>query len=130
MSKKTVLVVDDEDGIRKISATILEMHGYDVLTAVNGEAALAVLRTEHQRIDMVLLDLTMPGISGLEVLKIASAKYSEIPVVLCSGYLAGVSEKIGDERLRLAKPFAAKQLIEIVDQAMKLDTTTTKEYQY
>ena len=130
VSKKTVLVVDDEDGIRKISATILEMHGYDVLTAVNGEAALAVLRTEHQRIDMVLLDLTMPGISGLEVLKIASAKYSEIPVVLCSGYLAGVSEKIGDERLRLAKPFAAKQLIEIVDQAMKLDTTTTKEYQY
>ena len=119
--KKTVLVVDDEDGIRKIASAILEMHGFDAITAVNGEAALAVLQTEHQRIDMVLLDMTMPGISGLEVLEIASGEYPEIPVVLCSGYLAGVSDEIGDKCLKLPKPFSAQELIAMVNKAVNVD---------
>ena len=119
--KKTVLVVDDEDGIRKVASAILEMYGFEAITAVNGEAALSVLRTDHQRIDMVLLDMTMPGISGLDVLEIASAEYPDIPVVLCSGYLAGVSDEIDDKCLQLPKPFSAEDLIAMVNQAVNVD---------
>ena len=125
--KKTILVVDDEDGIRKIAEAILEMHGFEAITAVNGEAALDVLETDHQVIDMVLLDMTMPGISGLDVLEIASVKYPEIPVVLCSGYLAGVSDEIGDKCLKLPKPFSAEELIAMVGQAINVGTVSVEQ---
>ncbi|MFK7766714.1 MAG: ATP-binding protein [Mariniblastus sp.] len=122
--KKTVLVVDDEDAIRKICSLILEVHGFDVLTAVNGEAALAVLRTEHQRIDLVILDLTMPGISGLDVLEISNADYPEIPVILCSGYLAGISNELFEDCLKLPKPYSTQDLIETIDLAFSNEIET------
>ena len=65
--------------------------------------------------------MTMPGISGLEVLEIASGEYPEIPVVLCSGYLAGVSDEIGDKCLKLPKPFSAQELIAMVNKAVNVD---------
>jgi len=125
--KKTVLVVDDEDGIRKVASVILEMHGFEAITAVSGKAALDVLKTEHQRIGMVLLDMTMPGISGLDVLKIASVEYPDIPVVMCSGYLAGVSNEIEDNCLMLSKPFSAQELIAMVGQAVNVDPVVTEQ---
>ena len=79
---RTVLVVDDEDAIRNVCSLILSKNGFDVLTAVNGEAALEVLSTDHDQIDVVLLDLTMPGMSGSDVLAVIVATYPGIPVIL------------------------------------------------
>lgn len=118
--RKTILVVDDEDSIRKVASLILENHGFDVLTADNGEAALAVLSTEHRRVDLMLLDLTMPGMSGMDVLKVTSDKYPEIPVVLCSGYLAGATGELGDSCMKLSKPFSYSKLIEKITEALNL----------
>ena len=123
---KTVLVVDDEDAIRKIYRLILEPHEIQVLTAVNGQAALAILKQEHERIDLVLLDLTMPGMSGLDVLEIVSKKYSKIPVILCSGYLAGIAGEIDDCVLKLPKPFSAEQLLKIVSRTLQLEQATVE----
>ncbi len=109
--RKTVLIVDDEDSIRKSLSKILEHHGFDVLTAVNGESALAVLQTEHDRIDVVLLDLSMPGISGIEVLKIALAEYPHLPFILCSGFLGSVPSDLTNKCLMLAKPFSVDKLL-------------------
>ena len=115
ISNKTILVVDDEDAIRKVCELILQRHGYDVLTAAHGEAALTILKTEHERIDMMLLDLTMPGISGLDVIQSASKLYPEIPIVLCSGNLSSISADIEENFQTLPKPFAVDQLLAAIN---------------
>ena len=119
--KPTVLVVDDEDAIRKVCSLILSKNGFDVLTAVNGEAALEVLSTDHDQIDVVLLDLTMPGMSGSDVLAVIVATYPGIPVILCSGYLASVTETMGENCSKLPKPFSAEQLVSSINKSLRLD---------
>ncbi|MGH9647414.1 MAG: response regulator transcription factor, partial [Bryobacteraceae bacterium] len=65
MSTSTILVVDDEPQIRRVMRTTLSSNGYEVLEAKTGEEALEILRKE--RPELVLLDVNMPGMSGLEV---------------------------------------------------------------
>lgn len=119
--RKTVLVVDDEDAIRKVCTLILNNEGFNVVTANSGDRALAILEKDNKGIDVVLLDMTMPGISGLEVLKIASELYSNIPIVLCSGYLAGASSVHDDIQFKLSKPFANDQLVNTINQALSFE---------
>ena len=118
--RKTVLVVDDEDAIRRVCTLILGNEGFDVLTANSGDMALAILEADRDKIDVVLLDMTMPGKSGLEVLKIASELYVDLPVVLCSGYLAGASGLEGIQ-FELSKPFSNDQLVNVINQALSLE---------
>ena len=66
---ETILFVDDEAPIRRLGQTILEHHGYTVLLAKDGEEAIEVFKREHGRINLVVLDLTMPRMSGHEVLR-------------------------------------------------------------
>jgi two-component system nitrogen regulation response regulator NtrX len=81
-----ILVVDDEDPIRRSLSGLLGDEGYDVLTAGDGEAALATLRSDGAEIDLVLLDIAMPGRDGMSVLEEARARWAEIPVVMMSGH--------------------------------------------
>ncbi len=82
--KKQILVVDDSQDIRDIIVQILDLEDYNVLTAVDGEEALEIIKSH--RFDIVLLDIMMPGKSGMEVLaEIRSSKDSQIknlPVVM------------------------------------------------
>jgi two-component system NtrC family response regulator len=78
---KTVLIVDDDEGTRDTLTAILKRE-YQVLRAASGEAALLLLSREET--DLVLLDIRLPGISGLEVLKIVKENYSLIEVIMIS----------------------------------------------
>ncbi len=80
--KTTILVVDDEEHVRKLLQRILEDAGYDVLTAGSGEEALNILsqQKEHSP-DLLILDIMMPGLSGLEVLDIVRGRF-DIPVIM------------------------------------------------
>ncbi len=80
--KARILVVDDEMEIVRILQRSLAAHGYDVLTANSGEKALEVL--EHQRPDLLLLDLGLPGMDGLEVCKRVRAKSNLPPIIVVS----------------------------------------------
>src|ERR1044071_200452 len=79
--QKTVLIVDDDEGRRDTLTAILKRE-YRVLRVSSGEAALAILNKED--VDLVLLDVRLPGISGFEVLRIVKENYSLIEVVMIS----------------------------------------------
>jgi DNA-binding response OmpR family regulator len=75
-----ILIIDDEAALRKTLARVLLQAGFEVTTAENGEQGLAFLQTSN--FDLAYLDLRMPGLNGLEVLKLIHVKYPNLPVVL------------------------------------------------
>jgi len=79
MSKK-VLVVDDEEHILKAVKVVLEGEGHEVIVAENG--AMALLKIKEYAPALVLLDMMMPGLSGIETLKCIKALFKDIPVVM------------------------------------------------
>jgi two-component system cell cycle sensor histidine kinase/response regulator CckA len=81
---RTVLVIDDEDLVRDVVARMIEDLGYAAITAADGQAGLAVL--DRHTIDAVLVDMTMPAMSGIDVISAVRARQPLLPVVLCSGY--------------------------------------------
>ena len=75
-----ILIIDDEAGLRQMMARVLQRAGYEVTTAANGQDGLG-LASEHA-FDLLYLDIRMPGLNGLEVLKIIHARFPDLPVVL------------------------------------------------
>ncbi|PIE58296.1 MAG: two-component system response regulator [Desulfobulbus propionicus] len=84
MAKKTILLVDDEQGIQLLYRGEFEDEGYAVVSALNGKEALEKFRT-HQP-DLVVLDINMPGINGIEVLSRMKEINAHLPIILCSAY--------------------------------------------
>ena len=80
----TILIIDDEASIRETLSGILSDEGFRPLCAENGEQGLA--RLEEQGIDLVLLDIWMPGIDGMEVLKRIKESWPDLPVIMISGH--------------------------------------------
>lgn len=83
---ETVLVVDDEQMILQLAARMLRHCGYTVLTAPDGPAALALLQSRAVTVDLIILDMTMPGMSGGQVLRQLRSGGVAVPVLVSSGY--------------------------------------------
>lgn len=81
-----VLVVDDEPAVRAVVTAILQRYGYSVVQAAHGEEALHVLAQSPEKPDVVVLDLTMPKLSGPETLRRIRQLYPALPVIVSSGY--------------------------------------------
>lgn len=86
ISQGTVLVVDDEKVVRDMSRRILSRMGFTVLVADGGRKAIELFRKHAQAIRLILLDLTMPGLSGEDTLRELLAEGCQVPVLLMSGY--------------------------------------------
>ncbi len=82
----TVLLVDDDDSVREIAGFMLESLGCQVLAAEDGESAVDLFRTEHERVAVVLLDLTMPGMGGKAAFEEMLRIDPSARVVICTGY--------------------------------------------
>ncbi len=106
---RQILVVDDEEEVREILAETLVDFGYRVLTAASGEEALPVLAKDHS-VAMVITDVRMPGMSGLELADEIRRRWPEVKVVLISGYFL---PQTTPQRF-LKKPFHMKELASIV----------------
>jgi len=81
----TILVVDDEPAVINLVKLILEAAGYSVLAACNGQQALALFENQSHSIDLLLTDISMPGISGLELACRVSETVPQLPVIFMSG---------------------------------------------
>ncbi|MET9630076.1 response regulator [Lentzea sp. NPDC006480] len=116
-----VLVVEDEDPVRRYTVSLLEELGYTVLQASDGSEALAVLRERSAEISAMLLDHSMPGLSGGEVLAQLESEGLKVPVVLTSGHDRTTLERRfagHDIAGYLQKPFRIEMLDETVRAAV------------
>ena len=112
-TKKTILLVDDEEFILKVSKEMLESIGYQVLTAKNGKEAVKVYQEKQGNIDMVILDMVMPDMSGGKVYDLIKKINPHIKVLLSSGYsIDGEATQILNRGCNgfIQKPFSLKDL--------------------
>ena len=115
MNSKKVLIVDDEEGIRESLKLVLEDH-YELVVTASGEQALECL-ANTKTIGLVLLDIKMPKINGLEVLKLIKDKFPTMKIVMVTGYR---SVETAAEAARLGacgyivKPFKTDEIRETV----------------
>lgn len=113
-----ILIVDDDPGQRSLLESFLRGRGYATLTAASGEEALEIL--EREPVDLLISDVRMPGISGLETLRRARRQNALLPVLLVTAY-ADIREAVGamrDGALNyLPKPIDLEELLQLVRQA-------------
>ena len=112
--KETILLVEDDQGVRDVSEMILREFGYQVLKAENGEEALQVIEKNGKEIQLMITDLVMPGMSGKELTDRLSGLENGFKVLYLSGYTdeAIVHHGILDKGINfLAKPFGTEELL-------------------
>jgi PAS domain S-box-containing protein len=110
---ETVLLVDDEDIVITVGGEMLEILGYTVLIARNGQEALDIYKAEQDRIDLVILDIIMPHKGGEETFEQLKALNPDVAVLLSSGYaINGRAERILNKGCRgfIQKPFDIRRL--------------------
>ena len=116
---KCVLIADDEINIRRVLEAILRRDGYDVVTAANGNEALAGMR---RGVNTVFTDLKMPGLDGMGLLKRLSAEYPDVPVIMITAH-GSVESAVEAVKLGafdyVEKPFDQEQIRQIVAKAMR-----------
>jgi two-component system, NtrC family, nitrogen regulation response regulator NtrX len=136
MTDTSVLIVDDEEGIRETLSGIFQDEGYEVITAGSGEETLKILK--EQSPDLVLLDVWLPGIDGIETLQEIKKTNPELPVVIISGHgnieLAVKATRVGaydflekplslERVLLVARRALEKRTLEMENRALKEDLT-------
>jgi CheY-like chemotaxis protein len=115
LSAPNLLLVNDNDDVREITALLLRDTGYGVIEAASGIAALDA----NPAIELLIVDFSMPGMSGLELLERARAKRPEIKAVFITGYVDRtlLNGKLADE-IVVKKPFTMAQLAPAVRKAL------------
>jgi two-component system response regulator AtoC len=124
---KRVLIADDEINMRRVLEALLRRDGYDVVTAANGNEALANM---GRGINMVITDLKMPGLDGMGLLRKLSVEYPDVPVVMITAH-GSVENAVEAVKLGafdyLEKPFDQEQIHQIVAKAMLTHTLARRD---
>ena len=120
MKTTRILVVDDDDNLRWVTQTQLEDAGYEVVTAADGQSALEAL--EQDRTALVITDLKMPGMSGIELLQKIGSEYPELPVIMITAF--GTIQSAVDAVKRgaydyLTKPIDYDDLLLVIRRALE-----------
>ena len=111
-----VLVVDDESAVRRFAVRVLELEGYRVREATDGAEALELLKQGGITVEVVVSDIVMPRLNGVELMQALSLSHPDLPVILMSGYAQGALLELGIAApcAILPKPFPSDRLLEEV----------------
>ena len=117
----TILVAEDDDGVRQLILVALQRNGHTVLETANGREAMGILSRDDVVIDLLVSDVNMPGVGGLELLAFARVQRPDMPAILASGTNRW---ELPPERLNggvtlLEKPFSIADLARAVDDALR-----------
>lgn len=116
-----ILIIDDDDSIRALSQWVIQRAGYPALTARDGPEGVALFAANRDRVGLVLLDLTMPRMTGAEVIAELHKVGIRVPIILITGYgeeAVREEEKVGVKGV-LQKPFTPDNLRELLDTHVK-----------
>jgi signal transduction histidine kinase len=114
---ETILLVEDEAAIRKLIETVLRQRGYQIISACDGAEALDLARGPETVIDLVITDVVMPRLSGIELAKQLRATHPGLKMIFMSGYAQEGSfakTPMGEDAEILEKPFSPTLLLEVV----------------
>lgn len=123
MPQPTILLVEDEELLREGIQEILEANGFKVISAADGVEALECLARES--VSLVISDLVMPRMTGLEFVEQVREKHPVLPIVIVSGSLGAVMSRLGIESIQvpgatasIMKPFKSAELLALVRQVL------------
>jgi DNA-binding NtrC family response regulator len=118
MSKKTILIVDDEESIRESISQILIIKGYSVLSAENGLEAFELVKKEP--IDFIISDIRMPKCDGATLLELVKKHNPHIPMILITGYSDISVEDLLKKGANsvIVKPFRIQNLLRTIEEAL------------
>jgi CheY-like chemotaxis protein len=119
----SILLVDDDEGVRETTAAMLRDLGFKVIEAGSGGAALEVLDT-RRKIDLLLLDFAMPGMNGAEVARAAHARRPNLPILFVTGYADLTAMTHIAEHQVIRKPFQEAELARRVAHVLRPDDET------
>lgn len=125
METKTILVVDDDIDVLESVAELIEMLGYSVLVAENGEKSVDIYGTHSDVISGVLLDVSLPGMSGEEIYNYFHTKDPNLPIIMTSGYSSESVQGfagIASQPKFLQKPYNIQQIRDILSEAVSSGT--------
>ncbi len=118
----TLLLVDDEDPVRELGEEMLEKSGYSVLSVADGESALRLYKKDKERIDLIILDLVMPGMGGERCLAELLRENPQARVIVASGHLPDAQTKEAIEAKTtgfISKPYDMTQMLKVVREALE-----------
>jgi CheY-like chemotaxis protein len=124
---ETILVVEDEPAVRRLTRIVLEGRGYRVIEAANGVEALRVWKERGSEVELLLTDMVMPeGVGGRELAEKLQAECPALRVIFTSGYsaeIAGRELSLGDGQNFLQKPFSPQRLLDAVRRSLDAGAT-------
>jgi CheY-like chemotaxis protein len=115
------MVVDDDPVVREVTQRILRAYGFDAIACSSGEEAVALYHTLTSAVDVILVDMCMPGMDGYDTFRALRALRSEAPVVLCSGAADAGRIQLGLDHgaaAFLAKPFTPGALVDLLGRVL------------
>jgi len=116
---ETILLVEDEKGIRELAGKFLTHNGYTVLAAGNGADALDLARHHSGQVDLLVTDMVMPKLDGRELVRLLTQSLPHVKVLLISGYSHQNGRDTGlEETPYLSKPFSMEQLVRKVREVL------------
>ncbi|MFL5401253.1 MAG: response regulator [Gemmatimonadales bacterium] len=115
-----ILVVDDETAVRRFAARVLQREGYGIYEAVDGVEALEMVQNGAAGVEVVVSDIVMPRLNGVELMQALAVSRPDLPVLLMTGYATGALTDLGIAVPCgiVPKPFTAERLVAEVQRCL------------